>query len=82
MKNIVQKATCFTKIAKATLLDLILTCQECDFKKMCKFGTGISNVHNFIAVQLEFIYGTCFGKIFLSLKGACLSATSLKHLLK
>ena len=28
MKNIVQKATCFTKIAKATLLDLILTFQE------------------------------------------------------
>jgi hypothetical protein len=108
MKHIVQKATCFTKIAKATLLDLILTCQECDFKKVCNFGTGISNVHNFIAAQLncdlpkifpkkklcrsfknfdvtintEFIYGTCFGKIFLSLKGACLSATSLKHLLK
>jgi hypothetical protein len=28
MKNIVKKATCFTKIAKGTLLDLILTCQE------------------------------------------------------
>jgi hypothetical protein len=53
LKNIVKKATCFTKIAKATLLDLILTCQECDFKKMCNFGTGISNVHNFIAVQLN-----------------------------
>lgn len=53
MKNIVQKATCFTKIAKATLLDLILTCQECDFIKVCNFGTGISDVHNFIAVQLN-----------------------------
>ena len=42
MKNIVIKATCFTKMAKATLLDLILTCQECDFKKVCNFGTGIS----------------------------------------
>jgi hypothetical protein len=48
MTNIVQKATCFTKIAKATLLDLILTCQECDLKKVCNFGTGISDVHNFI----------------------------------
>ena len=53
MKNIVKKATCFTKIAKATLLNLILTCQECDFKKVCNFGTGISDVHNFIAVQLN-----------------------------
>jgi hypothetical protein len=53
MKIIVQKATCFIKIAKATLLDLILTYQECDFKKVCKFGTGISDVHNFIAVQLN-----------------------------
>lgn len=50
MKNIVQTATCFTKIAKATLLDVILTCQECEFKKVCNFGTGISDVHNFIAV--------------------------------
>ena len=48
MNNIVQKATCFTKIAKAILLDLILTCQECDLKKVCNFGTGISDVHNFI----------------------------------
>ena len=46
MKNIVQKATCFIKIAKATLLDLILTYQECDFKKVCNFGTGIGDVHN------------------------------------
>jgi hypothetical protein len=53
MKNIVQKATCFTKIVKATLLDLILTYQECDFKKVFNFGTGISDVHNFIAVQLN-----------------------------
>ena len=53
MKNIVKKATCFTKIAKATLLDLILPCQECDFKKVCNFGTGFSDVHNFIAVQLN-----------------------------
>jgi hypothetical protein len=53
MKNIVQKATCFAKITKATLIDLFLTCQECDFKKVCNFGTGISDVHNFIAVQLS-----------------------------
>ena len=38
MKNIVQKATCFTKIDKATPLDLILTYQECDFKKVCNFA--------------------------------------------
>jgi hypothetical protein len=48
-----EKATCFTKMAKATLLDLILTCQECDFKKVCNFGTGISDVHNFIVYQLS-----------------------------
>ena len=53
MNNIVQKATCFTKIANATLLDLILTYQDCDFVKVCNFGTGISDVHNFIAVQLN-----------------------------
>ena len=53
MNNIVQKATCFTKVSKATLLDLILTCQECDFKKVCNFGTGISDVYNYIAVQLN-----------------------------
>ena len=35
MNNIVQKATCFTKIANATLLDLILTYQGCDFRKVC-----------------------------------------------
>ena len=46
MKNIVQKATCFAKITKATLIDLFLTCQECDFKKVCNFGTGIGDVHN------------------------------------
>jgi NRPS condensation-like uncharacterized protein len=53
MNNIVQKATCFTKVSKATLLDLILTCQECDFRKVCNFGTGISDVYNYIAVQLN-----------------------------
>jgi hypothetical protein len=37
----------------ATLLDLILTCQERDFRKVCNFGTGISDVHNFIAAQLN-----------------------------
>jgi hypothetical protein len=53
MNNIVQKAICFTKVSKATLLDLILTCQECDFIKVCNFGTGISDVYNYIAVQLN-----------------------------
>ncbi|VDI69629.1 Hypothetical predicted protein [Mytilus galloprovincialis] len=53
LKNIIKKATCFTKIAKATLLDLILMNHDCDFKKICNFGTGISDVHNFISVQLN-----------------------------
>ena len=26
---------------------------DCDFKKICNFGTGISDVHNFISVQLN-----------------------------
>ncbi|CAG2255500.1 unnamed protein product [Mytilus edulis] len=51
LKNIIKKATCFTKIAKATLLDLILMNHDCDFKKICNFGTGISDVHNFISVH-------------------------------
>ena len=33
LKNIIKKATCFTKNAKATLLDLILLNQDCDLKK-------------------------------------------------
>ena len=53
LQNLVKKPTCYTCNAKPTLLDVILTNQENKCGKLCNFGTGLSNVHNFIAVQVK-----------------------------
>jgi hypothetical protein len=53
LKNLVKKPTCYTCNAKPTPLDIILTNQDNKCGKLCKFGTGLSDVHNFIAVQAK-----------------------------
>ena len=51
-KNLVKKATCFTKIGKPSLLDVI-TNEHTNTGKVCNFGSGISDCHNFISVQVD-----------------------------
>lgn len=53
LKNLVKKPTCYTCNAKPTLLDVILTNQENKCGKLYNLGTGFSDVHNFIAVQVK-----------------------------
>lgn len=50
LKNLIKKSTCFTRNAKSTLLDVILTNREDKCGKICNFGSGLSDVHNMIAV--------------------------------
>ena len=52
-KNLVKKATCFTKIGKPSLLDVIITNEHTNTGKVCNFGSGISDCHNFISVQVD-----------------------------
>ncbi|CAG2239474.1 PLG [Mytilus edulis] len=53
MKNIINKATCYNRNSKPTLLDVILTNQENKCGKRCNFGCGLSDVHNLIGVQIK-----------------------------
>ena len=53
LKNLVKTPTCFTKISKPTLLDVILTNQENKCSKICNFGCRLSDVHNLIAIQVK-----------------------------
>ncbi|XP_071127695.1 uncharacterized protein [Mytilus edulis] len=53
IKNIINKATCYNRNSKPTLLDVILTNQENKCGKRCNFGCGLSDVHNLIGVQIK-----------------------------
>ncbi|VDI10785.1 Hypothetical predicted protein [Mytilus galloprovincialis] len=53
IENIVKGATCFTKDAKPTLNDVILTNKKNMLQNTTNFNCGLSDVHNIIAVQLK-----------------------------
>lgn len=52
-KNLVKKPTCFTRNAKATLLDVSLIKRDDKCGKICNFGCDFSDVHNMIAVIVK-----------------------------
>ncbi|XP_062612802.1 uncharacterized protein LOC134274545, partial [Saccostrea cucullata] len=51
--NLVKGPTCFTRIAKPSLLDVCLTKDDTKINKICNFSCGLSDVHNFIGVQFK-----------------------------
>ncbi|CAG2195891.1 unnamed protein product [Mytilus edulis] len=51
--NIVKKATCFTKNALPTLLDVILTNKPNFCQNISNFNCGLSDYHNIISFQLK-----------------------------
>ena len=53
LNNHVKKPTCFTSIGKPSLIDLILTNKSTYINKVGNFSTGLSDVHNCIAAQLN-----------------------------
>ena len=53
LENIVKCATCFTKGADPTLIDVILTNRKSLLQNVMNFSCGLSDVHNLIAVQIK-----------------------------
>ena len=53
LENIVKCATCFTKDADPTLIDVILTNRKSLLQNVMNFSCGLSDVHNLIAVQIK-----------------------------
>ena len=53
LENIVKCATCFTKGANPTLIDVILTNRKSLLQNVMNFSCGLSDVHNLIAVQIK-----------------------------
>ena len=53
LENIVKCATCFTKSADPTLIDVILTNRKSLFQSVMNFVCGLSDVRNLIAVQIK-----------------------------
>jgi hypothetical protein len=53
LENIVKCATCFTRGADPTLIDVILTNRKSLLQNVMNFGCGLSDVHNLIAVQIK-----------------------------
>ena len=53
LSNHVKKPTCFTSTAMPSLIDLILINQKSYIHKVLNFSTGLSDVHNCIATQLN-----------------------------
>ncbi|CAG2237113.1 unnamed protein product [Mytilus edulis] len=51
IENIVKGATCFTKDAKPTLNDVILTNKKNMLQNTTNFNCGLSDVHNIIAIN-------------------------------
>ena len=51
--NIVKKATCFTKYALPTLIDVILTNKPNFCQNVSNFNCGLSDYHNMISFQLK-----------------------------
>ena len=53
LESIVKYATCFTRGADPTLIDVILTNRKSLSQNVMNFGCGLSDVHNLIAVQIK-----------------------------
>jgi hypothetical protein len=53
LEKIVKCATCFTKGADPTLIDVILTNRKSLLQNVMNFGCGLSDVHNLIVVQIK-----------------------------
>lgn len=51
--NLIKKATCFTKDALPTLIDVILTNKPNKCQNATNFNCGLSDYHNLISVQLK-----------------------------
>ena len=51
--NLIKKATCFTKDALPTLIDVILTNKPNKCQNATHFNCGLSDYHNLISVQLK-----------------------------
>ena len=51
--NLVKNATCFTKNAEPTLIDVILTNKPNLCQNVSNFNCGLSDCHNIISVQLK-----------------------------
>ena len=51
--NLIKKATCFTKDALPTLIDVILTNKPNKYQNATNFNCGLSDYHNLISVQLK-----------------------------
>ena len=51
--NVVKSPTCFSKIYKPSLLDVIITNKPSSISKTCNFNCGLSDMHNMIAFQLK-----------------------------
>jgi hypothetical protein len=51
--NIVKGATCYTKRAPPSLIDVILTNKPRLCYNMCNFNCGVSDVHNIISTQFK-----------------------------
>lgn len=49
--NLIKKATCFTKDALPTLIDVILTNKPNKCQNATNFNCGLSDYHNLISVQ-------------------------------